>query len=889
MPVARFQMPDGRIGRFEVPEGTSPEDAQSMIESSLGGNITQPPAADPTPAPAPAAPEPTFMSRMTENVAHRKQQMEALAQDAVDGTISQPEALARQGLKAAQLLPDAIGSGIAQLTPDFIKDPLSDAAHAVANTDTARYVVGEANDFAANHPVAAGRIGSVLDIANLAAPLAPFSGKSAFSTATDLAQDGAKVGLRTAAKAVTPTISQDTAALAQKALDYGIPLRASQLSDSRFAKTVASVTKGVPLSGARSFENTQVSAFNRAVAKTIGQDADALTPEVIQAAHKDIGAKFNNVFAGRKVAVTDELVNGLATLESEAQQSLTGDHYKIVSNWLNKFTKDVERGGTIPGDRINSYRSALTKQLSRTNNDAAPFLQDLQSLIVDASVNGLPGGGAKLQEARLQWKNLKTIEPLVAKAEGGYISPSLLQGAVTNSKAAKSYHARGMSGELGDLARIGQAFLKDKIPNSGTTERLIASGALPTSFLAPVSTASSVLGAKAFTMLDTAQPRVAKAVQNALKTDSPFAPSPLYLDAAKTAAANGASAETAYTRAFIRRYQKQSAVVADGGMKVDFEARSLRKAANRMHTTGQTFLDDHLPEIVSSGKLGEFQPVDAAKESAKGHILGYYPLYSEIETAQGPQSVYSKVAVKKAESGGNNVHYLSEINKVAPLAGTKRGSLVPAAIGVSAGYAARPPLQAGTERAPAAIGAHGLTTSGITANEGPEQNNAPFSLISQAQASEASTAPGYFQKLGQVESGGNYDAQAGTSSAFGKYQITKGTAQDLIRKHGQALGVNAANWKTPAGQDRLATALTRDNHAGLLQYLGRHPTSAELYTAHFLGLDGARKALDQKNAFVPAARLFPQFARANRAIFYDGKRPRSVFEMNQLLQQKIGA
>lgn len=37
MPVARFQMPDGRIGRFEVPDGTSPEDAQTMIEAHVGG------------------------------------------------------------------------------------------------------------------------------------------------------------------------------------------------------------------------------------------------------------------------------------------------------------------------------------------------------------------------------------------------------------------------------------------------------------------------------------------------------------------------------------------------------------------------------------------------------------------------------------------------------------------------------------------------------------------------------------------------------------------------------------------------------------------------------------------------------------------------------------
>jgi len=35
MPIARFKMPDGRIGRFEVPEGTTPEQAQAMIQESI--------------------------------------------------------------------------------------------------------------------------------------------------------------------------------------------------------------------------------------------------------------------------------------------------------------------------------------------------------------------------------------------------------------------------------------------------------------------------------------------------------------------------------------------------------------------------------------------------------------------------------------------------------------------------------------------------------------------------------------------------------------------------------------------------------------------------------------------------------------------------------------
>jgi len=37
MPIARFQLPDGRIARFEVPEGTSPEQAQVMMQKHFAG------------------------------------------------------------------------------------------------------------------------------------------------------------------------------------------------------------------------------------------------------------------------------------------------------------------------------------------------------------------------------------------------------------------------------------------------------------------------------------------------------------------------------------------------------------------------------------------------------------------------------------------------------------------------------------------------------------------------------------------------------------------------------------------------------------------------------------------------------------------------------------
>jgi hypothetical protein len=40
MPIAKFQFPDGRIGRFEVPDGTTPEQAQALIEQMIGSGLT---------------------------------------------------------------------------------------------------------------------------------------------------------------------------------------------------------------------------------------------------------------------------------------------------------------------------------------------------------------------------------------------------------------------------------------------------------------------------------------------------------------------------------------------------------------------------------------------------------------------------------------------------------------------------------------------------------------------------------------------------------------------------------------------------------------------------------------------------------------------------------
>jgi hypothetical protein len=69
----------------------------------------------------------------------------------------------------------------------------------------------------------------------------------------------------------------------------------------------------------------------------------------------------------------------------------------------------------------------------------------------------------------------------------------------------------------------------------------------------------------------------------------------------------------------------------------------------------------------------------------------------------------------------------------------------------------------------------------------------------------------------------------------------------------------------------MAGAFASRNAAELQGVLGRQPTSGELYIAHFLGANGAKRFLlaNAANPQTNSAQLFPEAAAANRSIFYN--------------------
>src|SRR5918995_2264118 len=157
------------------------------------------------------------------------------------------------------------------------------------------------------------------------------------------------------------------------------------------------------------------------------------------------------------------------------------------------------------------------------------------------------------------------------------------------------------------------------------------------------------------------------------------------------------------------------------------------------------------------------------------------------------------------------------------------------------------------------------------------------------------TDPAYLMALADKESSLLPDSKARTSSAEGLLQFIESTWLHVLRRYGpkhgyaaeaEAIEIIHGRPAVPDSNQREAIMnLRRDPYLSALMAgetinshrqilageVARDPSFSELYMAHFLGVNGARRFVDllseQPGKSAPEA--FPQAAKANRSLFFD--------------------
>jgi hypothetical protein len=200
-----------------------------------------------------------------------------------------------------------------------------------------------------------------------------------------------------------------------------------------------------------------------------------------------------------------------------------------------------------------------------------------------------------------------------------------------------------------------------------------------------------------------------------------------------------------------------------------------------------------------------------------------------------------------------------------------------------------------------------VDTSNATAAAGVDGLRARVTGAIKQAASATGASFEYLLATAKMESDFNPTAGASTSSARGLYQFIEQTWLATVKQAGGQLGygqyADAITRTTsgdyavvdptmrraimklrddPSANSAMAAVLTQSNSFQLTGKIGRRPTDAELYMAHFLGIGGAARLITsaEDSPQASAVRMFPNAAAANRSIFHDrGGQPRSVSEV----------
>jgi hypothetical protein len=263
-----------------------------------------------------------------------------------------------------------------------------------------------------------------------------------------------------------PSVSDEVAALARRAQELDIPLRAEQVTGSRPLAGISAALDAVPFSGRDAARNAQRAGFNRALSRTVGENTDNVATAVKQAQSR-LGSSYDNVLRNNAVRIDDVATQEIDDVLQAARQELTDAQFGVISRQVDNLLGKVQAGDQIEGQAAYNIKKMLDRMGRGNDTSLAYHATELKNALVAALDRSLPDDVARqFTKTRQQYANLIQLRKMVKAGAEGNVSPAALG------------NVRGLRGELKEVADIGAQFLKEPFGNSGTQNRLVGGGIL---------------------------------------------------------------------------------------------------------------------------------------------------------------------------------------------------------------------------------------------------------------------------------------------------------------------------------------------------------------------------------------------------------------------------
>lgn len=270
--------------------------------------------------------------------------------------------------------------------------------------------------------------------------------------------------------------SPEEQALAAVARAEGIPLTAGQATGSRPLQLTESVMENLPLTSGPQLagREAQQRAFTSAALRRAGIQADAATAPQLLAQRATLGGRMGQIADQNLLNFNQGLTTRLADIVDDAGRHLPPDLSTRVAGTVDQILDQVGRNGQMLGSNYQGWREPL--RALATNTETGRYFGQIRTALDTEFRNQLAGAtGEEFRNLSRQYANLKTIMDAMGGAGNlparGQIAPAQLGGAVGRAMGREG-RALGR-GDLNELARAGQLFVRDQIPNSGTAQRTL--------------------------------------------------------------------------------------------------------------------------------------------------------------------------------------------------------------------------------------------------------------------------------------------------------------------------------------------------------------------------------------------------------------------------------
>jgi hypothetical protein len=484
MPVARYQLPDGRVARFEVPEGTTPEQAQQLGAQFFDRQPGYPQQQTETPD---AQPAPTY--NPTEGMSTAELALAGVGKAFADAGHGIKQIGAEAGNAVGLVGDDTVSRLRAEADERAERDaPLLDT--------TAGFTGNIAGNIAmtAAVPAATTLRGAALAGGALGA-LQPV-GEGDSRTLNTAAGAAAGAGGQKVAQGVGRMISPKVAPEIRALMDEGVIPTPGQIIGGPVArleeKAMSTPVLGDAIAAGRKRAEGEFSraAINRVLGPIKQRLPEGLAGrEAIDFAHTQLSKSFDDITNRLGPLQIDNQFDQEITRLARMTDVLPKDRSEQFIKVIQQEIVDRIDQGRLTGESIKAAESNLGqiagKYMQSADADQRALgeaLDEAQRSLRSWMERNAPADVVdQLKRTNKGWANFKRVQRAASSlgAESGDFTPAQLHSAVKalDRSKDKSRFARG-DALMQDLSEAGKNRLSTKYPDSGTAGRIMNVGAV---------------------------------------------------------------------------------------------------------------------------------------------------------------------------------------------------------------------------------------------------------------------------------------------------------------------------------------------------------------------------------------------------------------------------